>query len=167
MKGKHQNGPSFDPHRLANLIEVKPEPGALWGAEELGAILKHQLATAVLPDLSDIGPKSKNLSPLKPRTANLTFSQTLTTSNPPIELLKLIKEFSKVHWNSTKSGIPKEVAMVLYYAAIATAMNHGHTSITKLSRESLNGGFAWVLNQDWIDDAIKVPIRKARNWISD
>ncbi|MDA1272560.1 MAG: hypothetical protein O2960_00705 [Verrucomicrobia bacterium] len=161
MKEKQPTDPPTKPNGLANLIDLNPEPRALWNAEELGAILEHQLATTVLPNLSIISPKLTDVSPRTFQSANLTFGQALTASNPPIELLKLIKDFSKVHWHSKNSGLPKEVAMVLYYAAIASALYHGNGLITKLSLDSLKSGMQWVLDQNWVDDAIKAAVRNA------
>lgn len=151
---------------MANLIELNPEPGALWNVEELGAILKHQLAAAIVPELSKVNRQLNDKSPPAIRNSEQTFGQALTDQKTPIELLKLIKDFGKIHWHSEKSGIPKEVAMVLYYAAIAHAMNHRHDSITKLSTESLRSGMQWVLDQDWVDEGIKESIRKAMKVIS-
>jgi len=150
---------SVDPSRLADLIELDAESRTLWNGSDLKSILAHQLATKILPDLTKIHPGFSDESFDADSVKDLTFGQALTDPNAPIELLKLIKDFAKVHWHSKSSGLPKEIAMVLYYAAIASGMNHGHGSITKLSPEDLKRGMQRVLDQNWVNDEIKAVVR--------
>src|SRR3982751_421719 len=73
---------------------------ALWGEEDLRALLHHQLATAIAGDA-------------------LTFDQILTEGQGDVGSLERIKEFAKAASDDACSGIPPAVCHVLYYASIA------------------------------------------------
>ena len=81
----------------------------------------------------------------------MTFAQLLTMSDPPLDLLRLTKEFAKNHLADPLSPIPSEIASVLYFGAIAAALAHHAQSITNLDEKGIRDGFDWALNQQWID----------------
>ncbi len=154
------------PTRLAKLIDLNPSRTKVWNDSEFEAILKHQLGVKILSDLMN-SPFARDAGlPEAPPLADSTFGEALTGNSPCIEVLALIKDFGKAHWHSKNSGLPKEIAMVLYYAAIASALNHGHGLITKLPPESLLKGFQWAMEQEWVPSPLKESIRQGVDYLS-
>lgn len=78
------------------------------------------------------------------------------------EILLLVKEFGKLHWHAHESGIPKEVSMTIYLAAIAASMARDLPPITQMSFDSLRSGLDWVHLQDWIPDSLRSLCSQAR-----
>jgi hypothetical protein len=162
--------PGTDPFshttRLAKLIDLDPSPTSVWDHSEFAQILKHQLGAKIRTDLKN-SPFARDAGlPESPLLADLTFGEALTGDSPCIEILVLIKDFGKSHWHSKNSGLPKEIAMVLYYSALASALNHGHGLITKLPPESLLKGFQWAMEQEWVPSALKEPIQQGVDYLS-
>jgi len=116
---------------LAQLLSDGPT-GADWLPEDLGAILRHQLATSI------DGSKT-------------TFGELLRHSTPPMALLEQVRGFAKGAMAQTDCGLPYEVAAVIYYGAIAAALLRHGTRITQLDDVSLQRGIQWALGQPWID----------------
>jgi hypothetical protein len=81
-----------------------------------------------------------------------TFGELFQHERPPLELLRLAKDFAKAAQANPGSAIPKEVAWVLYYLSIATALVRLRQRITHLSDVELRQGFDWVLAQSWVAD---------------
>ncbi len=146
--------------RMVELIDLQPEPRELWNHSEYRAVLDHLLSAKVLPDFARILSELKDAQPTFELNADLTFGQALYNSESPIALLNLIKDFAKFHWHSQNSGLPKEVAMVMYYAAIAAGLPRGRDAITTLPQESIKNGFGWVLAPDWVNDEIRSIIKE-------
>ena len=111
-----------DPKKLARLLSAELEQQNNWQPEELSAILRHQLEAPLEIDLG--GAKSVR-QPLAagggPDLAQLTFHDLLHQAKPEVELLRLVKEFAKVHLSPARSLLPHEIAHVLYYASIVVA----------------------------------------------
>ncbi len=152
---------SAPPRRLASLFDETLGISSPWTREEFGAILKHQLSAVILPDVShlrtDLGREAQDPT-LNPNT---TFCEALGAVPPSMKLLHVIKNISKARAAHKESGIPREVSLVVYYSAIAAAINHGEKSITTLSRETLSDGLHWVLDQEWVEETVKAPMRRA------
>jgi hypothetical protein len=154
MNNDPKNVFDTDRRQLASLLEVSPDAERLWQGEELGAILRHQLSAPMQVDLVNL---ERGLA-LKVRTLaeslGLTlksFGDLLAHPNPPVELLKITKDFAKACRLSSHSPMPKEIASVLYFASIAAAMVRCRRRITGLTNDALAEGFRWVLAQPWLD----------------
>ena len=143
-----------DPQRLATLFDLAPDDERLWRDDELGAILRHQLTVPLQVDLINL---ERGLA-LKVRTLaesqGLTlksFGDLLTHPHPPVELLKITKEFAKACRLSPHSPVPREIASVLYFASIAAALVRCRCRITGLTNDALADGLHWVLARPWLD----------------
>lgn len=151
----------MEPHDLANanpdslsrLLELDPNDEPPWTADDLHAILRHQLDTEIEFDLTHFGGIAREtvtaIAPPQEGQRPGTFGQVLTGPNPPLQLLDLIRRFAKRYRKHGTDGMPEEVATVLYYAAIAAArLRHG-ASISKLDDRAIRAGIQWALDQPW------------------
>ena len=144
---------------LAQLLSCKTDADSVWSATDLHAILCHQLDADVEFDLTHFGGVAKEtLTSVRTLSADnqpCTFGQMLTSAEPPLEVLDMIRRFAKRLRTQESAGIPKEVATVLYYAAIAAArLRHG-ASLSKLDDEALRSGLNWGLEQTWLTEPLR------------
>jgi hypothetical protein len=146
------------PKSLAALMAEGAEHARLWRADELGAIFRHQLAAPILVDLG--GFDAANAARLKmiAEAQNLllkSFSDLLLHSTPPVELLRLAKDFAKANMDRPDGSLPKEVAAILYYASISTAFLRLDERISQLKDTDLERGLCWAKSQPWINQQIQ------------
>jgi hypothetical protein len=131
------------PEPLAELLGAGESPSGLWQPEEMGAIFRHQMAAPLLADLGGLAP---------PGAPFQSFADLLRHSSPPIALLELVKNFAKSNAEHPESGLPKEIAAVLYYACIAAALLRLEARISKLPDADLARGLRWAGEQTWLDE---------------
>jgi hypothetical protein len=152
------------PKSLAALWETGAENARLWAPDELAAIFRHQMATPVFVDLGGFDPgtavRLKTLSEAQGLLLK-SFSDLFHHPSPPIELLKLTKEFAKANMDHPESGLPTEIVSVLYYASIAAALVRLEVRITQLQDADLRRGLLWAKDQAWIDEETKALLLKA------
>ena len=142
---------------LAKLMRLESNLQENWSAEELREIFCHQLAAPLTFDLTAIDKNvSDSIRTLNSKGADVpkTFGELLAHSSPPLELLNLTKQFAKKCGQDFESGLPKDVAAVLYLAAVSSALLHCGEHITDSDRESLKAKVEWALSQRWVDDSI-------------
>jgi hypothetical protein len=154
-----------DPRLLAQILATDDVPRRLWPAEELGAILRHQLATSVQMDLESGGSKFQArlaALPAAQQPGNLTYEGVFQLASPPLELLSLIKQLAKSSRVRGESVLPPEIATVIYLAAIVTARLRLGRRITEQSDESLLHGIQWVLDQRWVNETTHALFRDAK-----
>ena len=134
-------------HLLKQLVQQdKPRPE--WNPQELGEILRHQLAAPLELELAPGAiPDAKTQRGIK------TFADLFMCPAPSLEVLKAVKDFAKSHIDQADAPVPREVASVLYYACIILARRHHATRITTLSDAGLRKGVQWLLHQDWLGEA--------------
>ena len=75
--------------------------------------------------------------------------------SPPVELLKLTKDFAKLNLDHSQSTLPTEIAGALYYTSIAAALVRLDMRISQLTDADLRRGLLWARQQAWIDEATK------------
>jgi hypothetical protein len=148
-----------DPERLARVFALADDARPNYRAEELGAILHHQLSTPVEFDLASLEPGSRRLLRAAAACGDgggiRTFGDLFRHAHPPIPLLVLTKTFAKSHLSHPDSPLPAEIATVLYYASLtATAVRCGR-QITDLTRAQLDHGLAQLLDQPWLDPDLR------------
>jgi len=143
------------PKSLAALMNSGTQVGRLWRPEEFAAILRHQLSAPMLVDLGgfDRAPagRLKRLSDAEGLLLK-SFSELFKHPAPPLELLELTKEFAKANMDHPESTIPGEIAAVLYYASIASALVRLGARITRLNDADLRRGLQWSRDQSWVDN---------------
>ena len=146
------------PKSLAALLRSSAEGTRLWRPEELGAIFRHQMSSPILVDLGGYDPgvaaRLKRLSEAQNLVLR-SFSDLFQHASPPLELLELTKNFAKANLDQPESGLPSEVAAVLYYASIAAALVRLDKRITQLPDAELRKGLLLVQGQLWLDAPTK------------
>jgi len=154
MTAPHKTAFDTDRRQLATLLDLSPDAERLWRDEELGALLRHQMTAPMQVDLINLerglALKVRNLAEAQGLTLK-SFGDLLAHPNPPVELLKITKDFAKACRLSPHSPVPREIASVLYFACIAAALVRCRRRITGLTNDALAEGFRWVLSQPWLD----------------
>ena len=149
-----------EPSRLSRLFVTAQQPS--WGAGELADILRHQLGVALIAELEGYQAQHSIAELSNSNEGKLrTYGDLFVHPNPPLELLRLTKEFVKNSDKQTAGGIPPEVATVLYYGAIAIALLRHGQRITELTSDAIRKGIEWVLRQRWLDTATRRPFEEA------
>ena len=158
---RKDNQPDSQPPRssqLSDILGIGPENPRLWRPDELAAIFRHQMAAHLVFDLGSMGPPfSRRLAKLSEAQGLVlkSFADLLHHPSPPLELLRITKDFAKANRDHPESLLPPEIAAVLYYASIAAALVRCGARITRLSNHELQKGFQWAGSQAWIDDQMK------------
>lgn len=145
------------PERLARLLAASHGRDGEWFANELGAILRHQLRVAIrLPrDTSQALSSSNEIAPTASEPDIMTFYDLFKDPCPPLALLEQVKEFAKTNREHPDSALPQEISLVLYYASIVVAMVRLNRRITSLDETALYQGIEWVLGLPWLDDSLR------------
>jgi hypothetical protein len=135
---RHSGINNSSPGLLARLMGLE-EGAAVWGPEDFAAVWRHLMAARLGDELSGGAGGER------------TFGEVLWAQRPALELLTLIKDYAKGKRADVASGVPGEVASVLYYASIVAARVRGGTSLTTLDEQTLADGVNWALAQIWVD----------------
>ena len=146
------------PNSLADLIDFGREE-ALWTAQDLEAILEHQLDAKIDFDLIRFGESRaedlrQQLGSVK-GPAIRTFRDLLEHPSPPIELLDATRRFAKSCRSRAEGPLPDEIATVLYFASAVVAMVKCERRISRLDDDGLRYALDWALEQPWLDDSIR------------
>jgi hypothetical protein len=144
-----------DPERLARVFALAEDRSLDYRPEELGAILRHQLATSVEFDLGSLDPGSQRLLRAAAACGGgggiRTFGELFAHPQPPVSLLVLTKTFAKSNLSHPDSPLPPEIATVLYYASIVVALVRCDRQITELTQSELACGLEQLLDQPWLE----------------
>jgi hypothetical protein len=145
-----------DPQTLARMLNVGHDTTGAWEERELSAILRHQLDSPVQFDLGQVEDAASTLATLSAerRLTVATFRELLTAEKPPLELLELTKRFAKLG-ASKEAALPREVASVLYFAAIAAALLGWNRRITELDHAAIATGLQWMRDQAWVEPTLR------------
>jgi hypothetical protein len=147
-----------DPHSLAALLDSGADDEHIWSGDELAAILRHQLSAPIQVDLSGLdtvaAPRVRMLSEAHGLLLK-SFGDLLRHPNPPVELLKLTKDFAKAYRVTREGGLPREIATILYFASIVAARLRCRRRISRLDNAALRRGVELCLNQPWLDDSTR------------
>lgn len=131
---------------VLNLAEVET---ATWSNQDLVSLLQHQLR---LPwddlVLETRTPNDMEASADRTRPS-IALSELFSCTNPSVTSLRQVKDLCKAVAQSTEPAIPKEVALVLYYAAIGVAQLRAGEFISSSSREAIAEGLLRVLVFPW------------------
>ena len=134
------------------LLHETGRAGSVWTENDFGPLLSHQLRTLVQQEISCLlGGVEKELAGLP----SLTFGELFDQPAPPLNALKLVKDFAKRLEQHAREAYPPAVATTLYYAAIAAAECHVGASISSLSKKDRHKGYAWAATQPWMPDRLK------------
>ena len=156
--------------QLSALIASGDERGPLWRPDELAAMFRHQMSAPVLMDLGSFDPATagqlKNLSAAQGLLLS-SFADLFNHPNPPIQLLQLVKDFSKANLDHPESGLPREIATALYYSSIAAALVRLDKRISQLPDADLQRGLRLTQEQAWLDERTKSLLAEALKRVSE
>lgn len=127
-----------------------------WSSTDLRALLEHQLRTPLRLELegslTDTGRQTLEFHP------ELTFHDVLKDGQPEGGLLTGIKEFAKDAL-TTESGLPGDIARVLYVAALLRARSTGAVGFTTLDNASINREARRCLTLTWLPESARDLLR--------
>ena len=153
-----------DPVTLSELFSVGEEDRPkIWAAEELREVLAHQLRAALVYDLGSAG-ALRDAEALGQQGVR-TFGDLLRHPSPPVDLLRLAKDYFKSSLVSEDGPLPPDVARLLYYGVIGVAgLRHG-VSISSLKKQELTRGLKWAASRDWVEEELKGVLGEALEWV--
>jgi hypothetical protein len=157
-----------DPKHLATLIGDGDIGERIWQADELAAILRHQLTTPLHVDLGGASGAAGPLQQAAEARGLLlkSFGDLLQHRQPPVGLLKLMKDFAKACGLSPDSTMPREISSVLYFASIIAAMTRCSRRITRLDHDALRRAVDWALKQPWLDDTTRALFLEGQQYLA-
>jgi hypothetical protein len=146
------------PRDLSTLIADDAASHPIWRPDELGDLLRFQLAAPLEGDLVEVRPSAaETLTKMQLESTEppQTFAELLLHESPPLELLAQLKDFCKSLRASPNSGLPEEIAVVIYFAALAAAMQKHGERISSLRDEETKVGIQWALSRSWLDTSLR------------
>ncbi len=142
--------------RWERLLEVADLP--VWREEDYGPLLAHQLAAPLRLDLLEIDDSAQERLALLREVKTLgihNLAQLFQHPTPPLELLRLVKDFAKTLRNHAESPLPENVAGVLYFVSVAVARTRWDTRISLMDDQQLRQAIQWILDREWVDRQTK------------
>lgn len=157
-----------DPKQLASLISDDDIGERIWNSGELAGILRHQLTTPLHVDLAGIASAAGQLREAAEARGLVlkSFGDLLRHPQPPVALLKMMKDFAKASGRSPNAALPREISSVIYFASIIAAMTRCSRRITKLDDGALRDAVEWALEQPWLDEVTHTVFLKGRQFLT-
>jgi len=144
-----------DPSQLLRMMEDSMDSTCLWTDRDFASILRHQMAASVVEDLGAMGLTNDLDCEALSRRDIRTFGDLLHHEEPPVEWLIAVKDFAKKPMDDPDRGVPKDVAMVLYFGSIVVAQRKCSKRITQLAAKAAREGVEWVLRREWLDEGTR------------
>lgn len=94
-----------------------------------------------------------------------TFGDVLAGDHPPIDLLKMIKDYARQ--TGQDQTLPIEIATAMYYASILAARTRCSEKITRLSDTALHDGAKWMIDAEWVDSTLRQQISRDLQRLTD
>lgn len=143
---------------MSGILQDADPDKACWSEADCGAILRHQLAAKLVDDL---GLCFADASAVLAKTPALnTFGDVLKVDHPPVPVLRMVRQFAKL-LSQKRTCYPHDVAMVLYYAAIAAAHARAGATITRLPDDEVRKGLQWCRGRTWLDASLRTLFAEA------
>lgn len=83
------------------------------------------------------------------------------STQPNLDLLRIIKAIAKRQLTASEPMVPREISLLLHDLACAQAVRFYGVSITSKSIEDVLAGFAMLVAKPWLPEEIKVALRDA------
>jgi hypothetical protein len=153
----------LDPEQVRHLLKIgedtKRSKRRMSEAEKKEEML-HRLLSGTLPlEKSQIDMLPAVLGQLC-RTLGLLAGESIISlvQNPAadISLIERIKQYGRELSDHAHSEDEREVATVIYFAAIANALMFHKSKISKLSYEKLESAFLRLMKEAWISSELRV-----------
>ncbi len=149
---------------LRSLMDPVQPAVASWSASDLRSILEHQLASNLVSEVDQLAEFSQ-----RPREAALavidacgckTFFDVLAAKVPSDAALRMLKDYAK-RLMADEGGLPRDVARVIYVAAILRARQARIANMTSLSEASIERETRRCLTFGWLPDSVGEMLRAA------
>jgi serine/threonine protein kinase/WD40 repeat protein len=144
---------------LARLMDPHGSSEGLWAPEELSSILRYRLSLPVeRPRVEGDAPSSALWDDAE---AGLTYAQALEHPRPSLELLRGVLAFCEAGRRDPESGLPPEVATLLYYAGAAAGLVRHGQRLVPFEDDTLLRGLKWASRQTWADESCRASCEAA------
>ena len=143
---------------LDHLIAFDANDRVLGPADRLQRALSCRIASALLRDLRCECEDDRQIIFILTTARHegiATFADLLHHPAPPLELLIAAKDYAKLSFGQPTTPLLPEVAVLIYYGAIAAALVKRRTRITTLTDDELRTGLNDAIRQPWLDDRTK------------
>ena len=150
--------------KIMNLDETTPDA---WTDQDLAAMLRHQMAAPLDFDLTSLELKAAEA---EARTETLagaakarirSFQDLLFHPGPPLELLRLSKDFFKGRIKACQKGSPEWQVAYLFYLLSILAAGSRAARLSNLTPRDLGKAIKWALDQKWVDQKTRTLISQA------
>gem|GEM_PF-273497 len=143
---------------LARLFGVSARRDAEWESFDLKSRLTRLLATPLLHSLPGIDPRalvrnSRWFGLARPDT--ITLRDVFFDPRPPIELLCEIKNEARRLTRMRNPQLPRNLASLLYFAAIAAAQIRRGLWISTLDPEMIQQGANTLVDEPWVVEPVR------------
>ena len=142
--------PRCSPGDLIDLARPASEARAMWSAQDLAAIWRHQLATQIADEI----PGAVAAATGSPSS----FAEVLRDPRPPVELLRAVKDYAKQLEHDESRPVPREIAWALYLAAVVAARARCGQRITSTDDAAVRQWVDWAVAQPWVDEQTRALI---------
>ena len=143
------------PELLGEFLNSVSEDASTWSETDLRAMFDELLATPLKINLADLDSclaEEVRAWCAGEDLAVKTLGDILRHPNPPLGLLRLIKDFAKANIHHYACPWPFEIARLIYYLTNAAAISRRSSSISKLTSAETRQGFMWAVQQPWVDE---------------
>lgn len=144
--------------RMGQFMEAAESEKSVWSDDELASLLEHQLAAGLLDDLALFFDEAEGEVA---RSGLATFDELFSVGDPPVSLLRMTRQLAK-KLSGQPERFPADVALVLYYTAIAAAQVRAGASITSMSHDDLRKGYAWACGRAWLPPRLIALLEQAQ-----
>ena len=143
--------------KLARILDRANAVEPCWLPEDLPDLLRHQWAAPIEFDLSSVRDENRDKALSAAVESDIrTFSDLLRHPSPPLDVLKLAKEFFKERAGRSSERHPEQqIAYVFYLLVILTASARLGTAISSLTGRDLARAVAWSLRQSWLQGEVR------------
>ncbi len=162
--------PDVGPEKLARLwgigsdAQAEPADGVAGPDEQRAQRLRDWLARPLPPDEDVQGILPKWLGQLcqkiRPFSGD-TIGSLITDPNTDVHVLERIKDLAKEQGTAAESEIDREVALAVYFAAIAGALAFHETRISQQSDAKLRKAFISLIERPWIPANLRQLLQNA------
>jgi hypothetical protein len=155
---QESNSHLVNPTAVLAMLNVSEDSPYDCPKQELAAVLHHELQAPLPLALGNYAAEARTA--LKEYSNNGSDSESLQTlllqPQPLPGILKVIKRFAKsCSLEGTQDGLPREIALLLYFLSIALARTRCQTRLSDLPDEAVVHGLTWMLGQSWVDEPIR------------
>lgn len=114
--------------------------------------------------LESLPPVLRALSEELKSVSGLPLGDLLQDSQTKIAIIRRIKDFAKELGNSAQDTIERDVALAVYFAAIAGALLFHSVKISEYSYKELEQSFNTLTGHDWIPPDLSRLFKKANEY---